>query len=641
MTPPVRVLFVSDDLEHACALAQEASRLDVNIEFLFPSRIGTLTQENELITDILLLDCHTLHDVPDIDGFLSGFRLGSCPFIALVSAEDLPLMVSLMERDVDLYLNKGRTIPELADLLVQKIKALRDLAKAEDIRLRTEKRLQALVELAQTRRATFDEVADYTLQKIIDITGSEMGYLAFLEDQGRTLRMHAWSETGLSRCRLAHKPILYSMDKVGVWGEPIRQGRPIIINDFQTPHPLKRGSPSGHVEIDRYLAVPVHLDGKVVATAGVANRKEPYDETDAQQMQLLAEGMVSIQHGIEIRREHMESQAKYQALLDSVPFTVALLDEDSRILSINRSPPGSDLQPQELIGQLVYEMGEETEDVYSQSFRKAVENNDTFRDEVVIKDDEGHAVYLNLMVSPVRTGVQGQRMYIATIDDITETRKAFLNLHKSREKMKLMESLTYHDIFNQLQIMKGYLDLMGSEEGRTDRDRRMFSQVEKAAESISEQVQMLRDYYALGLSDPEWLDLGKEIGVALEGSGLSADILNNDCQSRQVLADRSLHKVFHNLFNNSIKHGNGISRVTISCHDLPDQGMRIVYTDDGIGIPSENKQRIFDRGFGNHTGLGMFLVREILQTSGFEIRETGEEGARFEIDIPRGFHRLA
>ena len=64
----------------------------------------------------------------------------------------------------------------------------------------------------------------------------------------------------------------------------------------------------------------------------------------------------------------------------------------------------------------------------------------------------------------------------------------------------------------------------------------------------------------------------------------------------------------------------------------------IIIEDDGIGITRKDKSRIFDRGVGQNTGLGLFLVREILSITGITIVETGEpgKGARFEIRVPRG-----
>jgi signal transduction histidine kinase len=68
----------------------------------------------------------------------------------------------------------------------------------------------------------------------------------------------------------------------------------------------------------------------------------------------------------------------------------------------------------------------------------------------------------------------------------------------------------------------------------------------------------------------------------------------------------------------------------------------IIYTDDGVGVAAEDKERIFQRGFGKHTGLGMFLSREILGITGITIKETGEaeKGVRFEITVPKEDYRI-
>ncbi len=63
-----------------------------------------------------------------------------------------------------------------------------------------------------------------------------------------------------------------------------------------------------------------------------------------------------------------------------------------------------------------------------------------------------------------------------------------------------------------------------------------------------------------------------------------------------------------------------------------------VICDDGVGIPMQMKERIFRKGVGKNTGLGLFLTREILDITGLTITETGREGegAVFEIRIPDG-----
>jgi signal transduction histidine kinase len=68
----------------------------------------------------------------------------------------------------------------------------------------------------------------------------------------------------------------------------------------------------------------------------------------------------------------------------------------------------------------------------------------------------------------------------------------------------------------------------------------------------------------------------------------------------------------------------------------------MIYEDDGIGVQETDKDRIFEKGFGKNTGLGLFLSREILSITGLAMRETGisGKGARFEILVPNGKYRF-
>jgi signal transduction histidine kinase len=74
-----------------------------------------------------------------------------------------------------------------------------------------------------------------------------------------------------------------------------------------------------------------------------------------------------------------------------------------------------------------------------------------------------------------------------------------------------------------------------------------------------------------------------------------------------------------------------------------DDVLTILYEDNGVGITPEFKEKIFIRGFGKHTGLGLFLIREILSITGITIAETGEygKGVRFAIRVPNDRYRLS
>lgn len=640
MTPPISVLIASSDRDYADSLAEEmkAESPEVVIEIRFCTE-DLLRDRCLREADVLIFDCNVLREPNStLKDYLEVCTVIPC--IALVDKDDIANLHLVLELGIETYLIKSRPRKELAKLIVQRTSSLIDLHRAEEIRVRTEKRLQALVELAQSHSSSFNEVVDFVLKKMLELTDSDMGYLAFVENHGRTLHMHAWSGKGLTECRLPHKPLLYSMDEVGIWGEPVRQGKPIVLNDFVAEHRLKKGTPTGHVQIDRFMAIPIYHNGTIVATAGVANKSSPYHESDVVQMGLLMDGIIAIQHGIEMRREVLEAQGKFQALLDSLPFTVVMLDERSCILSINRTPPGSDQSPEEIVGRCLSNIETDAGRQYNAIFQQAMEQNTFVRQEVLLELEQGRTIHLDASISPVPFENVGSRLYIATINDITDINKALMKVHKVTHRMQLIESTTYHDIFNQIQVVRGYLELMASDAGRSESELRMLSTVEKAAVSISKQIQMLREYYALGLTDPEWLDLEKELERAMEDSGLKPEMITSRCKGIQIFADSSFYKAIYNLYHNSFSHGKKVTAVSMDYEQLPDMSLKLIYRDNGVGIPTDDKEKIFQRGFGTHAGLGMFLTREILHCCDFKIEENGTEGARFEILIPPGLYRL-
>jgi len=79
----------------------------------------------------------------------------------------------------------------------------------------------------------------------------------------------------------------------------------------------------------------------------------------------------------------------------------------------------------------------------------------------------------------------------------------------------------------------------------------------------------------------------------------------------------------------------------LSAEETP-EGIIVTYRDNGVGIAVEDKQKLFRKGFGKHTGLGLFLSREILSITGISIKESGTPGTgvRFEIRVPNAAYRF-
>lgn len=114
-----------------------------------------------------------------------------------------------------------------------------------------------------------------------------------------------------------------------------------------------------------------------------------------------------------------------------------------------------------------------------------------------------------------------------------------------------------------------------------------------------------------------------------------------DHKELEIYTDPMLKAVFSNLLDNSLRHGGAVTGIGLSVLESGDQ-VRIRWMDNGNGIPDHEKNTIFEQGYGLNSGLGLFLVREILEITGISIHENGVEtdGACFDIQIPEGMFRF-
>ncbi len=222
------------------------------------------------------------------------------------------------------------------------------------------------------------------------------------------------------------------------------------------------------------------------------------------------------------------------------------------------------------------------------------------------------------------------------IHDITEYRAMEQAFHEASHKLNLLNSMTRHDVVNQLTVLQGYAQIAVLKKGDpviTD----YLTKIITAADTIARQIEFTRMYQELGGKAPAWMMIGDVI--AHVGSRVPVTI-SGTCRGIEMFADPMLERVFFNLFDNAVRHGVRVSEITVRCEREPDS-LLVIVEDNGTGIPVDLKEKIFDRGMGKNTGLGLFLACEILAITGIAIKETGifGKGARFELSVPVGKFR--
>jgi len=214
-------------------------------------------------------------------------------------------------------------------------------------------------------------------------------------------------------------------------------------------------------------------------------------------------------------------------------------------------------------------------------------------------------------------------------------------LQKANRKLNLLSSITRHDVTNQLTLIMGYLELALNGTGAGSPTGTLIRKSLAAAEIANAITQFTRYYQEIGVREPDWFDVRAEFRKAagqLPVSGIDVAIVLPELS---ILADPLIGTVFYNLIENSLRHGGGITALSLTARE-EEGSLVLTYSDNGPGVPREDKEKIFSRGFGKHTGLGLFLIREILTITGISIIENGDagKGARFEMRVPAGNYRL-
>lgn len=271
--------------------------------------------------------------------------------------------------------------------------------------------------------------------------------------------------------------------------------------------------------------------------------------------------------------------------------------------------------------------GEQIRGFIHDLIRNVLENDGTFKTE---SEDASGRLYQITAVRP--DGENHINMYII---DITERRDAERAIRETTAKLNLLTSVTRHDVANQITILQGYTQMaLMKDPDPVIAD--FLKKIDAAGNAISRQIEFTRNYQDLGMQKPGWFG-AREILEKHAPEGIS---FSCTCDA-EIYADPMLDKVFSNIVDNAVRHGERVTEIRVRCMDGSD-GLSLVIEDNGVGVPYDKKEQIFQKGYGKHTGFGLFLSREILGITGITIHETGVpgKGARFELSIPKGKYRL-
>jgi len=221
-------------------------------------------------------------------------------------------------------------------------------------------------------------------------------------------------------------------------------------------------------------------------------------------------------------------------------------------------------------------------------------------------------------------------------------------LERKNERLEEFTSIVSHDLRNPLNVALGRVEYVRSR--REDEHLATAEQALERMESIIEETLVLARQ-GHDVTDPSQLSLPEMVGKCWQNVQTGDATLSTEFGGDYVVAaDRErLAHVFENLFTNAVEHGStspgsqarpdagqhGDDAVTIRVGPLSD-GTGFYVEDDGPGIPSSDRETVFETGYttaDDGTGFGLSLVRDIVEAHGWTIEITAgaDGGARFEI----------
>jgi len=250
--------------------------------------------------------------------------------------------------------------------------------------------------------------------------------------------------------------------------------------------------------------------------------------------------------------------------------------------------------------------------------------------------------WLHFTVSPVYDTKKNIIAALETFIDITDLKLAEETIKSANKKLNTLTSITRHDIINQLTILLTYIEYLEEELPADPEIRKHATNIRNAANAIQNIVVFTREYQSLGMEMACWYDLARLMEKIIANSDARSVTTQIDTKGVKIYADPLIERVFENLVDNAIRHGGNVTEIGISFNEA-NGGGTIVFSDNGVGVPADQKTRIFAKDAGQKKRFGLFLSKEILNYHGISIRENGEpgKGARFEIDVPKSRYTLS
>lgn len=331
----------------------------------------------------------------------------------------------------------------------------------------------------------------------------------------------------------------------------------------------------------------------------------------------------------------------FREIIDKTPDKIIIIDPLYNTVFLNNAAIAgtcccsnpSTVDPDELI------FDHSGQDIFRQIYQETLQSGKVFREIRYGDTSSPRTVQMTMMRVEDEEEVIG---VVAHIADITEAKLTLQEMLSANKKLHMLIDITRHDILNQIQVILSVMSVLGDLIDESSGEVRKYQDMIEESTGIIQQLLKFTGHYRdMGMHELSWVPVEPVIDEIVQLFHIPSVKISRQTEDLELFTDPLITKVFFNLMENSIRHGETVSCIRVYWYFKGD-ALIVAWEDNGRGVPGDKKEEIFRRNIGDHTGIGLFMIREILSMSGISIRETGieGEGARFEMTIPAGCFRF-
>jgi PAS domain S-box-containing protein len=572
------------------------------------------------------------------------------------------------------------------DLLARQAADIIERKQLEELAKIDEKRLLSIIKISQHNPKSVKELLDYALDEAVALSESKLAYIVYYDENKRECIIHAWSKEVMKECSITNMPTVFQLDNAGIWGEAIRQRRPIVINDFLAPNPLKKGYPEGHAHLIRFMTVPVFIEDRIVAAVAVANKATDYSDQDVHQLTMLMDSVWAIAERKQAEEALQESEARFRSVLenslDAAYRRNLLIDRYDYMSPVIEQITGYSAQEMdemsidEVLGRIHPDDRSQVEagleyginagwGIIEYRFKGKNGQYRSLADHfTVIKDKEGRPTFRGGIVRDItdRKKVEEElhkahnELELRVAERTSELVKANEDLLKAKEeaeaaveaKAAFLANMS-HELRTPLNAVIGFSSLLLNDDLTADQKENIES-IKKGGEALlaiiseilefsraeKEKITLEHQPFSLKHCIEESLDM---VAVQAEEKGLNLSYTNSYGTPDIITGDPGrLRQVLINLLNNAVKFTDkGDVSLSISSMALDSNKHQITFEvkDTGIGMPQDKMDRIFEpftqleyvmSRKRDGAGLGLAISKKLVELMGGEISAESAEG---------------